>query len=164
MAVHVAVDGPLSMALLTSILYSLTFNYGSSSNYYVPSLREMWKKFKLKVGKAYQRKYHKKFLDQLSNRFFFQYIDFQTILNVFGTTQLALLRIALISLQDMEGDKFITLVSRRLFFILVLQFLAYVQLFIAFTENFTVLCRLEQPEPVRPVFRRDHYLRYAPAG
>lgn len=40
----------------------------------------------------------------------------QTILNVFGTTQLALLRIALISLQDMEGEKAVTLVCHFLWF------------------------------------------------
>ncbi|CAI4230995.1 unnamed protein product [Auanema sp. JU1783] len=124
LVLHLYTDGLHSIPLLTSVLYSITFNYASSSNYHLPSLREMWQKFKLK-----------------------------TILNVFGTTQLAILRILLLSMQTTEADNASPL------------FLSYLQLIVAFTDNFTILCQLEKHVPVREVApRRRYYERYAAAG
>uniref|UniRef100_A0A1I7X9N8 7TM_GPCR_Srx domain-containing protein n=1 Tax=Heterorhabditis bacteriophora TaxID=37862 RepID=A0A1I7X9N8_HETBA len=108
-------------------IYSLVLatHYGSSSRdiHTISKIREKWKENKIK-----------------------------TLLSVFATTLLSVLRIGFLSLNETGMGNTTTL------------YLAYIQLLIAFTDNWALCCQLETPQRSARGFRWHQRVAAAAAG
>ncbi|KJH50533.1 hypothetical protein DICVIV_03298 [Dictyocaulus viviparus] len=120
---HAITDGLWSLPILTDVFYLICTHYGCSSrnSYTRTVVRKSWQISRIK-----------------------------TFFRIFSVTVLSLLRVIFLSLHESEVDDTIAVPTfLGLLKFEYLQYLAYVQLLIAFTDNLSLCCELEENRSYR---------------